>query len=72
VGFPSILIEISGIEIEIRGTNKTIPVRSKSVTHRIGDYDKKLKAEEKFKTSQTYWDYSILHGKKISFNFLDY
>jgi hypothetical protein len=35
----------------------------------MGDYDKKLKTEEKFKTSQTYWDYSILHGKKTFFKF---
>jgi hypothetical protein len=55
---------MNGIEIEIQQSNKTIPVRSRSV-NRMNDYGKKIKIEEKFKTSESYWDYSNLHGKKF-------
>ncbi len=55
---------MNGIEIEIRQSNKTIPVRSRSV-NRMNDYGKKIKIEEKFKTSESYWDYSNLHGKNF-------
>jgi hypothetical protein len=55
---------MNGIEIEIRQSNKIIPVRSRSV-NRMSDYGKKIKIEEKFKTSESYWDYSNLHGKKF-------
>jgi hypothetical protein len=57
------------MEIEIRRTNRTVPVRSKSVSYRINDYEKKIKS------SQSHWDYSSLYGKnvlirkKISFSF---
>lgn len=55
---------MNGIEIEIQQSNKTIPVRSRSV-NRMNDYGKKIKIEEKFKTSESYWDYSNLHGKNF-------
>ncbi len=55
--YPSISIEFSGLEIEIRRTNRTGPVRSKSVSNRINDYEKKIKS------SQSHWDYSNLYGK---------
>jgi hypothetical protein len=56
---------MDGIEIDIRRSNKTTPGRSTSVTHRIGDYERKIVSEEKVKLSQAHWDYSALHGKKI-------
>ncbi len=55
---------MNGIEIEIQQSNKTIPVRSRSV-NRMNDYGKKIKIEEKFKTSESYWDYSNLYGKNF-------
>jgi len=66
---------MNGIEIEIRRSNQTKSERSKSLS-RINNYDKNSKTEEKLKTSQTHWDYSNLHGKKIFFlianqNFID-
>jgi len=51
---------MNGIEIEIQQSNKTIPVRSRSV-NRMNDYGKKIK------TSESYWDYSDSHGKKKLF-----
>jgi len=59
---------MGGIEIEIRRSNKIIPIRSKSVTHRIGDHERKTAADEKLKSSQSHWDYSTLHGKNIFFH----
>jgi hypothetical protein len=56
---------MDGIEIDIRRSNKTTPGRSTSVTHRIGDHERKIVSEEKVKLSQAHWDYSALHGKKI-------
>jgi len=59
---------MNGIEIEIQQSNKTIPVRSRSV-NRMNDYGKKIKIEEKFKTSESYWDYSNLYGKNFFVDF---
>jgi hypothetical protein len=50
---------MNGIEIEIRRSTKSIPARSRSVSNRTNDHDKKSKTE------QSYWDYSSLYGKKI-------
>ncbi|CAF1273650.1 unnamed protein product [Adineta steineri] len=63
--FPSVLIDMGDIEIEIRRTNKPTPVRSKSVASRMYEHGKQKKIEEKPKTSQSYWDYSTLHGPNM-------
>jgi hypothetical protein len=63
--FSSVLIEIGDIEIEIRRSNKAIPVRSRSVAQRMNESERKKKSEEKLKTPQSYWDYSTLHGERI-------
>ncbi|CAF4593137.1 unnamed protein product, partial [Rotaria sp. Silwood2] len=64
--FSSILVEMGGIEIEIRRAKKKTPVRSASVTYRQNNHNKKTKAEEKLKLSQPpYWDYSMLYGPNM-------
>ncbi|CAF3809278.1 unnamed protein product [Rotaria sp. Silwood1] len=60
--FSSILIEMNGIEIEIRRSKKPTSERSASVTYRQDNHNKKTKAEEKLKLLQPYWDYSALYG----------
>jgi hypothetical protein len=62
-GASSVLIEVGDIEIEIRRSNKAVPVRSKSVSHRLNNPEKHKLNGEKPKTSQAYWDYSPLHGE---------
>ncbi|CAF1528532.1 unnamed protein product, partial [Rotaria sordida] len=61
VEFSSILIKIDGFEIEIRRPEKPTHVRSASVTYQQDNHQKKTKAEEKLKISQSYWDYSTLY-----------
>ncbi len=76
----SILIEMGDIEIQIRRSTKTAnkynkkesisatPVKSPSITYQNGDQEKKNTAEEKPASNQTYWDYSVTHGKKFAFD----
>ncbi|CAF1243219.1 unnamed protein product [Rotaria sordida] len=65
VEFSSILIKIDGFEIEIRRPEKPTHVRSASVTYQQDNHQKKTKAEEKLKISQSYWDYSTLYGPNM-------
>jgi hypothetical protein len=63
------------IEIQIRRSTKSTeayekkesisstPVKISSVTYQNDDQIKKNTIEEKPNTNQTYWDYSVSHGK---------
>lgn len=65
MGFASISIEVNGLEIDIRRSNRgggggRAGQRSRSVSQRSNDHEKQ------FKSSQTHWDYSDLYGRTIS------
>lgn len=59
----SILIEMGGMEIAIRRSEKRTGLRSKSVTPRTETRENKFEAHELLKPSESVWDYSMLHGK---------